>query len=192
MSNRRAPVRASICSSSTVSRSARTVARPARWSSSATARLRGLWRPLPLPWANSTTPSAGSGTTMSASSMTPAVGIWRLWRTAGMAGDLLHSALPEAPRIPRSRPGNHRRADRVHHHQGRTPTARETTMTATGELLARLTDNATVRRVYGEPYQRDGITVIPAAEIRAGAGLGRGSSDQPQTGEGEGGGVGLT
>jgi uncharacterized spore protein YtfJ len=66
------------------------------------------------------------------------------------------------------------------------------TRTATGELLARLTDNATVRRVYGEPYQRDGITVIPAAEIRAGAGLGRGSSDQPQTGEGEGGGVGLT
>ncbi|HEV3496018.1 MAG TPA: spore germination protein GerW family protein [Actinomycetes bacterium] len=65
-------------------------------------------------------------------------------------------------------------------------------MTATGELLARLTDNATVRRVYGEPYQRDGITVIPAAEIRAGGGLGRGSSDQPQTGEGEGGGVGLT
>ena len=63
-------------------------------------------------------------------------------------------------------------------------------MTATGELLARLTDNATVRRVYGEPYQRDGITVIPAAEIRAGGGLGRGSSDQPQTGEG--GGVGLT
>jgi hypothetical protein len=36
-------------------------------------------------------------------------------------------------------------------------------MTATGELLARLTGNATVRRVYGEPYQRDGITVSPGS-----------------------------
>jgi uncharacterized spore protein YtfJ len=67
-------------------------------------------------------------------------------------------------------------------------------MTATADLLARITDNATVHRVYGEPYQRDGVTVIPAAEIRAGGGVGRGSGQQPETGagEGEGGGVGLT
>jgi len=63
-------------------------------------------------------------------------------------------------------------------------------MAFTLDLLARLTDNATVRRVYGEPYERDGVTVIPAAEVWAGAGLGRGSSPG-DAGEGEGGGVAL-
>jgi hypothetical protein len=28
------------------------------------------------------------------------------------------------------------------------------------DLLARLTDNASARRVYGEPYERDGVTII--------------------------------
>jgi len=65
-------------------------------------------------------------------------------------------------------------------------------MATIAEQLARLTDNASVRRVYGEPYERDGVTIIPAAVVRAGAGLGRGSSAQPPAGDGEGGGVGLT
>ena len=34
------------------------------------------------------------------------------------------------------------------------------------ELLAEARDAMTARRVYGEPYERDGMTVIPAAVIR--------------------------
>jgi uncharacterized spore protein YtfJ len=67
----------------------------------------------------------------------------------------------------------------------------EATMVSTADLLAHLTDNASVHKVYGEPYERDGVTIIPAAEVRAGGGLGRGSSAPPEAGEGEGGGVGL-
>ncbi|HYY81767.1 MAG TPA: spore germination protein GerW family protein [Actinomycetes bacterium] len=66
-------------------------------------------------------------------------------------------------------------------------------MATVPDLLARLTDNATVRRVYGEPYERDGVTIIPAAEVRAGGGLGLGqASREAGGGEGSGGGVGLT
>jgi len=64
-------------------------------------------------------------------------------------------------------------------------------MATTPDFLFRLTDNANVRRVYGEPYERDGVTVIPAAEVRAGGGLGRGSSVQAPAGDGEGSGGGL-
>ena len=28
----------------------------------------------------------------------------------------------------------------------------------------------TVRRVYGDPYRKDGLTIIPAAKVRSGAG----------------------
>src|SRR5581483_6175096 len=60
-SKRSFPVRASSRSSSAVRRSMRSVARPARWRAPATARLRGLWRLLPLPWANTTIPAAAGG-----------------------------------------------------------------------------------------------------------------------------------
>jgi uncharacterized spore protein YtfJ len=33
-------------------------------------------------------------------------------------------------------------------------------------------DAVTVKRVYGEPVERDGVTVIPAAAVRGGAGGG--------------------
>jgi uncharacterized spore protein YtfJ len=33
-------------------------------------------------------------------------------------------------------------------------------------------DAVTVKRVYGEPVERDGVTVIPAASVRGGAGGG--------------------
>jgi uncharacterized spore protein YtfJ len=56
------------------------------------------------------------------------------------------------------------------------------------ELLAEARDALTARRVYGEPYERDGTTVIPAAVIRGGSGGGSGRSDE---GEGGGGGFGL-
>ena len=58
------------------------------------------------------------------------------------------------------------------------------------ELAASLRDTATVARVFGQPYERDGVTVIPAAVVRGGAGGGAGKKDS--TGEeGEGGGLGL-
>jgi uncharacterized spore protein YtfJ len=58
------------------------------------------------------------------------------------------------------------------------------------ELVTTLRDSMTVSRVYGEPYERDGVTVIPAAHVRGGAGGGSGRKDG--TGEeGEGGGLGL-
>ncbi len=56
------------------------------------------------------------------------------------------------------------------------------------ELLAEARDAMTARRVYGEPYERDGVTVIPAAVVRGGSGGGSGRSED---GEGGGGGFGL-
>ncbi|HEX8958597.1 MAG TPA: spore germination protein GerW family protein [Solirubrobacterales bacterium] len=57
------------------------------------------------------------------------------------------------------------------------------------ELLAEARDSMTARRVYGEPYEGDGVTVIPAAVVRGGSGGGSGRSED---GEGGGGGFGLT
>jgi uncharacterized spore protein YtfJ len=54
------------------------------------------------------------------------------------------------------------------------------------ELLERAREGMEGRRVYGEPYEGEGITVIPAASVRGGAGGGSGSSE-----EGGGGGFGL-
>ena len=42
------------------------------------------------------------------------------------------------------------------------------------ELMQQARDALTVKRVFGEPYERDGVTVIPAASIRGGAGGGEG------------------
>ena len=50
-------------------------------------------------------------------------------------------------------------------------------------------DSLTVRRVYGEPYERNGVTVIPAASVMGG--VGGGSGDQPDGTTGGGGGFGV-
>ncbi|MET0763915.1 MAG: spore germination protein GerW family protein [Blastococcus sp.] len=53
-----------------------------------------------------------------------------------------------------------------------------------------LRDTMTVSRVYGEPFEHDGVTIIPAAAVRGGAGGGTGKKGE--TGEeGEGGGFGV-
>ncbi|GAA4406580.1 hypothetical protein GCM10023168_21710 [Fodinibacter luteus] len=58
------------------------------------------------------------------------------------------------------------------------------------ELLMKVKDAVTVGRVYGEPYEKNGLTVIPAAFVMGGGG---GGSGQDQTGgEGEGGGFGMS
>lgn len=57
------------------------------------------------------------------------------------------------------------------------------------EVLDTARDAITVKRVYGEPYEKNGITVIPVAKVGGGGGGGTGHDDKGQ--EGEGGGFGL-
>ena len=59
------------------------------------------------------------------------------------------------------------------------------------ELLGQARDTMTVSRVFGEPYERDGVTVIPVAKIRGGAGGGTGEN-QEEHASGGGYGFGLT
>jgi len=56
-------------------------------------------------------------------------------------------------------------------------------------LLSLAQDGLTVRRVFGEAYSQDGVTVIPAARILGGGGGGGGQLSAGQ--ESEGGGFGM-
>lgn len=58
------------------------------------------------------------------------------------------------------------------------------------EVLGRAADAAQVRRVFGEPIERDGVTIIPTASVRGGAG-GGGGRGAKEEGEGAGGGYGF-
>lgn len=58
------------------------------------------------------------------------------------------------------------------------------------ELVSSARDTLTVTRVFGEPFERDGLAVITAASVRGGAGGGGGHDEKGQ--EGEGGGFGMT
>ena len=51
-------------------------------------------------------------------------------------------------------------------------------------------DALTVKRVFGDPYEKDGVTVIPAARVQGGAGGGSGEGPEGQ-GSGSGSGFGL-
>ncbi|MBB5850389.1 sporulation protein [Amycolatopsis umgeniensis] len=53
------------------------------------------------------------------------------------------------------------------------------------KIVGVMRDNLTVRRVYGEPVEKDGVVVIPAASVIGGGGGGHGSEQEK---EGEGGG----
>ncbi|HEY9521754.1 MAG TPA: spore germination protein GerW family protein [Thermopolyspora sp.] len=57
-----------------------------------------------------------------------------------------------------------------------------------GELIERLTG---AQRAYGEPFEKDGVTVITASTVYAGGGFGSGESRGEQAGGGEGGGGGV-
>ncbi len=59
------------------------------------------------------------------------------------------------------------------------------------ELLARAHDSINVKRVYGEPYEKDGLTIIPAAVVAGGGGGGGGEDAQGAKGSGSGFGVGA-
>ena len=58
------------------------------------------------------------------------------------------------------------------------------------ESVEKARDAVTVRRVFGEPYERNGVTVIPAASVAGGAGGGSGEGSEDH-GEGTGMGFGL-
>jgi uncharacterized spore protein YtfJ len=58
------------------------------------------------------------------------------------------------------------------------------------ELVRTAKDSMTVRRVYGDALEHDGVTIIPAATVAGG--LGGGTGKDPKGQEGEGGGFGMT
>ncbi len=58
-------------------------------------------------------------------------------------------------------------------------------------VMTRAQDALTVRRVFGEPLQHDGTTLIPVAKVRGGGGGGDGEGPDGE-GRGSGGGFGLS
>lgn len=58
------------------------------------------------------------------------------------------------------------------------------------ELLAKSRDALTVSRVFGEPIERDGVTIIPVARVSGAGGGGEGSGGEGEN-RGEGGGSGY-
>ena len=48
------------------------------------------------------------------------------------------------------------------------------------EAVEAARESMTVRRVYSEPYERNGVTVIPAASVQGGAGGGSGEAHRWQ------------
>jgi uncharacterized spore protein YtfJ len=59
------------------------------------------------------------------------------------------------------------------------------------EVIAQARDIITVKRVFGEPYEKNGVTLIPAARVQGGAGGGGGEGPEGQ-GKGSGTGFGLS
>jgi uncharacterized spore protein YtfJ len=61
------------------------------------------------------------------------------------------------------------------------------------ELMQQTRDALTVKRVFGEPYERNGLTIIPVAALKGGGGGGSGEGGAGESkGGGSGGGFGLT
>jgi uncharacterized spore protein YtfJ len=58
------------------------------------------------------------------------------------------------------------------------------------EVLGTARDAVTVKRVFAEPYEKEGLTIISAAAVGGGAGGGSGTDANGQRGEGAGFGAG--
>lgn len=54
------------------------------------------------------------------------------------------------------------------------------------ELLGTANDAITVKRVFADPYEKDGVTVIAAAAVSGAGGGGSGTDPEGQEGEGAG------
>jgi uncharacterized spore protein YtfJ len=61
------------------------------------------------------------------------------------------------------------------------------------DLLTQVRESVTVKRVFGDPYEKNGVTVIPAATVTGGGGQGEGEGTGPDGtgGKGTGGGFGV-
>jgi uncharacterized spore protein YtfJ len=59
------------------------------------------------------------------------------------------------------------------------------------QVIEQARDAMTVKRVFGDPYEKDGVTIIPAAKVQGGGGGGGGEGPTGE-GKGEGGGFGLS
>jgi uncharacterized spore protein YtfJ len=57
------------------------------------------------------------------------------------------------------------------------------------EITSQVSDAMQVRRVFGEPYLQNGVTIIPVAAVRGGWGGGGGQGENQETGWGGGGGL---
>jgi hypothetical protein len=51
------------------------------------------------------------------------------------------------------------------------------------ELISSARDVVSVKRVYGDPYEKNGLTVIPAATVRGGGGVGGGDEEHGESGK---------
>jgi uncharacterized spore protein YtfJ len=60
------------------------------------------------------------------------------------------------------------------------------------DVIGQARDTLTVKRVFGEPYEKNGVTVIPVARVQGGAGGGGGESPEGHGGKGSGGGFGMS
>src|SRR4030095_14987853 len=58
------------------------------------------------------------------------------------------------------------------------------------DVISQARDTLTVKRVFGDPYEKNGVTVIPAARVQGGPGGGDGEGPEGQ-GKGWGSGFGL-
>jgi uncharacterized spore protein YtfJ len=58
------------------------------------------------------------------------------------------------------------------------------------DVIAQARDVLSVKRVFGEPYEQNGVTIIPAARVGGGAG-GGGGEDAEGKGKGSGSGFGM-
>lgn len=59
------------------------------------------------------------------------------------------------------------------------------------DFISTARDSITVKRVYGDPFEKDGVTLIPAAAVRGGAGGREGDADGGDS-TGSGGGFGMS
>ncbi|MGA7672097.1 MAG: spore germination protein GerW family protein [Nitrolancea sp.] len=58
------------------------------------------------------------------------------------------------------------------------------------EFISNARDAMSVKRVFGEPYEKDGVTIITAAKVSGGGG--GGSGGDTKGGQGSGGGFGMS
>jgi uncharacterized spore protein YtfJ len=54
------------------------------------------------------------------------------------------------------------------------------------DILAQARDTMTVKRVFGEPIEREGVLIIPAAKVAGGGGGGSGSTEGAESNAGGG------